>query len=143
VQRSRWHVTRLCWGVDLDSHIEDRIHGDILSDRGAVLALEPGSDVREVMTTQYRRGERHVYRHVAGEHLLIALHGDSLEPLFALTPTAALLWKRLENWCTSEELAEALVQEYEVTPEQAATDVEEFLAQLEEVRAVTRREERA
>jgi hypothetical protein len=118
------------------------MHADILSDGGAVLALEPGSDVREVMT-QYRRGERHVYRHVAGEHLLIALHGDSLEPLFALTPTAALLWKRLENWCTTEELAEALVQEYEVTQEQAASDVEDFLAQLEEVRAVTRRDDRA
>jgi hypothetical protein len=119
------------------------MHADSLSVAGAVLALEPGLDVRDVVTTQFRRGERHVYRHVAGEHLLIALHGDSLEPLFALTPTAALLWKRLENWCTTDELAEALVQEYEVTAEQAATDVGEFLAQLEEVRAVTRREEKA
>jgi Coenzyme PQQ synthesis protein D (PqqD) len=135
-------VTKLASDVDSHAHIEDRVQGDILSDGGAVLALEPGSDVRDVMTTQYRRGERHVYRHVAGEHLLIALHGDSLEPLFALTPTAALLWKRLENWCTTEELAEALVQEYDVTDEQAATDVQEFLGQLEEVRAVTRREER-
>lgn len=94
------------------------------------------------MTTQYQRGERHVYRHVAGEHLLIALHGDSLEPLFALTPTAALLWKRLEVWCTTDELADALVSEYQVTREQATTDVGEFLAQLEEVQAVQRREHR-
>lgn len=96
-----------------------------------------------MMTTQYQRGERHVYRQVAGEHLLIALHGDSREPLFALTPTAALLWKCLEDWCTTDELTEALVREYEVTREQAATDVEEFLVQLEEVQAVNRREERA
>ena len=97
--------------------------------------------MRHVMTTQYQRGERHVYRHVAGEHLLIALHGDSLEPLFALTPTAAVLWSRLEAWCTTDELADALVREYEVTREQAATDVEEFLQQLEEVQAVKRREQ--
>jgi hypothetical protein len=92
------------------------------------------------MATQYQRGERHVYRHVAGEHLLIALHGDSLEPLFALTPTAALLWTRLEAWCSSDELADALVREYDVTREQAAADVEEFLQQLAEVQAVNRRE---
>lgn len=90
---------------------------------------------------QYQRGERHVYRHVAGEHLLIALHGDSLEPLFALTPTAALLWTRLEGWCTTDDLADTLVREYQVTREQAATDVEEFLVQLEEVEAVKRREQ--
>lgn len=92
------------------------------------------------MTTRYQRGDRHVYRQVAGEHLLIALHGDSLEPLFAFTPTAALLWSRLEAWCTVDELADALVREYQVTREQAVTDVEEFLLQLEEVQAVKRRE---
>ena len=92
------------------------------------------------MATQYQRGERHVYRHIAGEHLLIALHGDSLEPLFALTPTAALIWSHLETWCTTQDLVDALVREYQVTEEQAATDVEEFLMQLEEVSAVIRRE---
>ncbi len=119
------------------------VRRQLVSDAGAVLALQAASDVRAVMATEYQRGERHVYRHVAGEHLLIALHGDSPEPLFALTPTAALLWKHLEDWCTTDELTETLVREYQVTREQAATDVGEFLAQLEEVEAVKRREERA
>jgi hypothetical protein len=93
-----------------------------------------------MMATEYRRGDRHVYRNIAGEHLLIALHGDSSEPLFALTPTAAVIWHHLEEWRSADSLAEALVRDYEVTREQAATDVQEFLAQLEEVRAVNHRE---
>lgn len=118
----------------------DGVQRHLASGGGAVLAFKRRLDARFVMTTQYQRGERHVYRHIAGEHLLIALHGESLEPLFALTPTAALLWNRLEAWCTADELTEALVREYEVTRDQAATDVEEFLAQLGEVDAVKRRE---
>jgi hypothetical protein len=88
------------------------------------------------MPTRFMRGDRHVYRNIAGEHLLIALHGDSPEPLFALTPTAAFLWERLNEWCTPDELAMALSERFEVEPERAAGDVADFLAQLEEVRAI-------
>jgi hypothetical protein len=88
------------------------------------------------MPTRFMRGDRHVYRNVAGEHLLIALHGDSPEPLFALTPTAAFLWERLDGWCTPEELAIALSERFEVEPARAIGDVSEFLAQLEELRAI-------
>ena len=44
------------------------------------------------METQYRRDTKHVYREIAGEHLLIALHRDAVAPMFAFTPTAASLW---------------------------------------------------
>jgi hypothetical protein len=86
------------------------------------------------------RGDRHVYRNIAGEHLLIALHGDSPEPLFALTPTAAFLWERLNDWTTADELATALTERFEVDGPRATGDVSEFLAQLEELRAVLARE---
>ena len=88
------------------------------------------------MPTRFMRGDRHVYRNVAGEHLLIALHGDSPEPLFALTPTAAFLWEHLDGWCTPEELAIALSERFEVEPERAIEDVSDFLAQLTELRAI-------
>jgi hypothetical protein len=94
-----------------------------------------------LMPTRFMRGDRHVYRNIAGEHLLIALHGDSPEPLFALTPTAAFLWNRLAEWCTRSELAEALSEQFEVTAEQAGDDVADFLTQLDSVRAVVSREE--
>ena len=33
------------------------------------------------MTTEYKRADRHVYRRVAGEHLLVATHRDTVAPL--------------------------------------------------------------
>jgi hypothetical protein len=93
--------------------------------------------MNEMSEAEYCRGERYVYREIGGEHLLIALHGDSPEPLFGLTPTGALLWARLETWSTKEELVNELVSRYEVSREQASKDVDDFLAQLEELRAVS------
>jgi hypothetical protein len=82
-----------------------------------------------------------VYRHVVGEHLLIALHRDSVAPMFAFTPTAAALWTFLESWMTPDELVDRLCERYAVTPDEARGDVGEFLEQLESIGAVERREE--
>ncbi len=92
------------------------------------------------MTTEYRHGDKHVYRHIAGEHLLIALHRDSVAPMFAFTPTAAALWQQLAQWATTEGLVAHLLGEFEVSREQAALDVEEFLEQLGTIGALESRE---
>jgi hypothetical protein len=92
------------------------------------------------MTREFRRGERHVYRHVAGEHLLIALHRDSVAPMFSFTPTAATLWGSLEEWTSQESLIDRLCERYEVERDAAARDVSEFLAQLESIGALETRE---
>jgi hypothetical protein len=89
-----------------------------------------------VPAMRHRRGDRHVYRNIAGEHLLIATRGDSEAPMFALTPSGALLWKRLADWTTQEQLVELVLEQYEVSAEQAAADVVDFLEQLRELRAV-------
>ena len=85
---------------------------------------------------RHRRGDRHVYRNIAGEHLLIAIRGDSEAPMFALTPSAVLLWKRLADWTTQEQLVALVMEQYDVTDDRAAADVEEFLDQLRELRAL-------
>lgn len=90
-------------------------------------------------TVEYRRGDSYVYRHTVGEHLLVALHARSDEPLYALTPTGALLWERLAVWTTVEELAVALAADYEVTEAQAAQDTRDFLEQLRLLNALQTR----
>jgi len=89
-----------------------------------------------VPAMRHRRGDRHVYRNIAGEHLLIATRGDSEAPMFALTPSGALLWKHLADWTTQEQLVELVLEQYEVTAERATADVEEFLEQLRQLRAL-------
>ena len=88
---------------------------------------------------EYRRGDSYVYRLTVGEHLLVALHARGDEPLYALTPTGALLWERLADWTTAEQLADALAAEYEVSREDAVQDVRDFLEQLELLQAVETR----
>lgn len=91
--------------------------------------------VREV-----KRGERHVYRYIAGEHLLVALQRTRSVPLFALTESGAELWKHLGEWTTGAALAEHLVGHFDVDLDAAAADVEGFLNQLESIGALEMRE---
>ena len=91
------------------------------------------------METQYQRGERHVYRHIAGTSPHCATRRQSRTAVCAHTDGRVNL-EAPEEWCTTQDLVNALVSEYQVTHEQAVADVEEFLIQLEEIKAVIRRE---
>ena len=92
------------------------------------------------MATEYMRSDRLVYRLIAGEHLLIDLRSKSDVPFFALTETAVPLWKELAAWRTADDLATRLLEEYDLTFDEAAADVQEFLRQLVMLGGVTTRE---
>jgi hypothetical protein len=96
-------------------------------------------ETSRVSEDQYLRSDRHVYRYVAGEHLLIALHRDSDEPMFALTSSAAEIWQGLESWTTIEALVQRLTRRFAVSPEAAQADVQSFLEQLASIGAVQKR----
>ena len=89
---------------------------------------------------EYLRRDEFVYRHVAGEHLLVALRRDRQAPLFMLSATGAFVWERLATWNTASVLASALEERFEVDGDTAAADVATFLAQLRELGAVELRE---
>lgn len=84
----------------------------------------------------YRRGDNYVYHLAVGEHLLVSLHAHRHEPLYALTPTGALLWEALSEWSSRDQLADRLVAEYDIDREKALADVQEFLEQLELLKAL-------
>lgn len=52
--------------------------------------------------------------------------------MIALSESGELLWKALTDGADTDRLTRILLDEYEVTPEQARTDVEAFLAGLRE-----------
>ncbi len=92
------------------------------------------------METEYRRSDRLVYRHIAGEHLLIDLRSKSEVPFFALTESAIPLWNALASWASAERLAETLRDAYDIPEEEAVADVRVFLDQLTMLGGVTMRE---
>ena len=98
------------------------------------------SRVDMATAAEFRHGDAHIYRHIAGEHLLVSLKRTNVDPLFALSATGAVLWDALDEWRTPAALVDGLLARFEVAPADAATDVNAFLRQLEEIGALERRE---
>ena len=79
-----------------------------------------------------------VTRKVAGETILVPISRSiGNEPcLYTLDDTAAFLWERLDGHRHGRDLARELTLSYEVSPEQAETDVQAFLEQLKSVELI-------
>ncbi|MBR5936304.1 MAG: PqqD family protein [Bacteroidaceae bacterium] len=72
-----------------------------------------------------------VLRTVCGENVIVGEGLDAINfgRMLCLNETAAWLWKQAQESgdFTAESLAQALCGEYDVTPEQALTDVKETI----------------
>lgn len=77
--------------------------------------------------------EGFILRQVAGETVVIPSGDDmDLNLMITLNGTAKVLWERLEQGATREELIDALLAEYDVDAETAAAGVDGFVKKLEE-----------
>ncbi len=101
-------------------------------DSNSVPLAEVGAQVRHV------RAEAVVSREISGEMLAVPVrHGvGDLDCVYTFNKLGARLWLLLEQGRTSEELAEWVRANYEVTAEQAFADVARFIAELREERLV-------
>lgn len=73
-----------------------------------------------------------VYRQVVGEHMLVPI-GDVPENqngLFALTETGAFIWEQIEKGMDEAEILEAVLNEFNVDPQTAVSDLDRFLNDL-------------
>ena len=74
----------------------------------------------------------YVTRRIADETILVPIGKAPLEQngLLTLNECGTFLWERLEGAETEQALADALLDTYEVDPETAKKDVQEFLDTL-------------
>jgi len=84
----------------------------------------------------YRRQDNVVARAVAGENVLIPVHGCT-DSVYTLNVTGCRLWDLLAEAHTEAELAAALADHYHVDPAAVAADVKLFLADLVRMQLVT------
>jgi hypothetical protein len=73
-----------------------------------------------------------IERRVADETFLLPVKGalaNTVE-MFALSEVAQFIWSRADGTRGADELVAEVLQEFEVTPEQARADVAEFIGQL-------------
>lgn len=73
----------------------------------------------------------YVLREVANTWVVLPLQGADLDGIMKLNESGVLLWNALEQGADIAKLAETLTAEYEVTIEQAKSDVREFIALLQ------------
>lgn len=77
--------------------------------------------------SRYLLGESFVARRISGENVLVPVGDDGFNGMITFNETGNFLLKKLIDGCPAEELAAALMEEYEVTEEQASGDVGRFL----------------
>ena len=74
-----------------------------------------------------------VTRDIAGDIVIVPVGETALKynGMITATSTGAAIWQALEKGCDSrDELVKVLLDRFDVDPETAATDVDDFLAQL-------------
>ncbi len=81
-----------------------------------------------------QRGES-VTRKLGEESVIVPVRGDiaDLASVFVLNETASVLWSKLSASVNEESLVQALLDQYELTAEQASADVSAFLVTLSNV----------
>lgn len=76
--------------------------------------------------------ENFVLREVAGSWVVIPIGEKSVDfnGMMNLNETGVLLWRELEKGAEKEDLVSAITAEYEVSEDEAASDIDAFISVL-------------
>ena len=76
-----------------------------------------------------------IKREIAGDTILVPVGKTVLDSngLFVLNELGAFIWELLPNAKDEAEICEAILRDYEVTPEEASRDVAEFMEKLKKL----------
>ncbi len=75
-----------------------------------------------------------VLRQIAGEFLAVPISNEAGENanIVILNPVSQVIWGKLENGATFDEILNAVINEFNVEKEEAIADIKEFLDGLEQ-----------
>ncbi len=79
-----------------------------------------------------------IRRDIAGDTILVPVGKTVYDSngLFVLNELGAFIWDMLPQAGTEEDILSAILKEYEVTPDEAAADLAEFLNKLREMEII-------
>ena len=86
----------------------------------------------------YKKSDSIVFRKIADEFILVPIRqnvGD-LESISTLNEVAARIWELIDGKMKVREIKDKIIEEFEVTPQQAEKDLIEYLQQLEGIEAI-------
>ena len=82
----------------------------------------------------YKTKGTYVLRQIAGEYLAVPISNEAGDDanIVILNPVSQVIWNKLENGASFNEISEVVTTEFEVSKEEATADIKEFLNRLEE-----------
>jgi len=86
----------------------------------------------------YKKSDSIVSRKIADEFILVPIRqnvGD-LESISTLNEVAARIWELIDGKMKVREIKDKIVEEFDVTPQQAEKDLIEYLKQLKKISAI-------
>jgi len=86
----------------------------------------------------YKKSDSIVFRKIADEFILVPIRqnvGD-LESISTLNEVAARIWELIDGKMKVREIKDKIIEEFEVTPQQAEKDLIEYLQQLKKISAI-------
>jgi hypothetical protein len=86
----------------------------------------------------FKRSDAIVFRKIGDECLLVPIRqgvGD-LESLYTLNATAARIWELLDGTAKGTEIRDKIMEEFDVTPEEAEQDLVHHLEELAGIKAI-------
>jgi hypothetical protein len=94
----------------------------------------------DFLDVRYEKDPSIVHREIAGEAILVPIrrHAADLESIYTLSDVGAFIWKLIDGKTSTSEIKSAIVDEYDVSPEEAEADLAEFLQQLESIGSIAR-----
>ena len=92
----------------------------------------------EGLQKKYKRNENFVYRKIQDETILVPIKDNvgDMGSIYNLNEVAAFVWEQLDGEKTLLDVRNMIVEEFEVSPEQAQADLCDFVSQLKEVNAM-------
>ena len=92
----------------------------------------PDSHPPQPSSRRFAKHGDYVVRCIGGETILVPVSAGvaDLDAIYVLNGAAAVVWSRLDGRASVADLVAAVTQEYEVTDEEAAADVQSFLQSL-------------
>lgn len=79
---------------------------------------------------KYSIKQGYVVREVAGEFIAVPVDSSCGTNIIILNPVSKLLWEELREEKSFDELVDAVLKNYDVSKEEAESDLKDFLMQL-------------
>lgn len=98
----------------------------------------PETETTLQLENVYRRIDDVVCRRVGNESILVPIRqnvGD-LDYIYTLSPVATFIWNLLDGTRSLQQIVEAVCDEYDVSTDQATSDVAELVSDLSKVSLV-------